>query len=304
MTLRQLAYYCAVCECGSVTKAAEREYVTQPAVTAALRGLEREYQVCLVNKDGRKIRLTKSGKVFYKEAQKVLASMEYFDTQMRRMVSFRRHLNIGITKSAGSVVYMEYMADEKKQYRDFQINLTVKSSSELLKKLRAGELDAAVMPDHGIDPMKDMEKAVLKETEMLFCVSKSHPLASQQTVSVSMIENEDFVSSVHDDYKIQQLQRLFEEYGHGGMPRVSQRFEQLDIALRMVESNLAAGYFPEGSILYHPGITGLRIREALPVPVCAVWKNESWVLEGVRRFIKGICHYYDHRKKRTAAPAK
>lgn len=299
MTLRQLAYYCAVCECGSVTRAAEREYVTQPAVTAALRELEREYQVCLVNKDGRKIRLTKSGKLFYKEAQKVLASMEHFDAQMHRMASFNRHLDIGITKSAGAAACMEYMAHEKKQYRDFDIRLTVDSFAELIRKLRAGELDAAVMPDHGIDPMKDLEKAVLKKTEMLFCVSKEHRLAAEGIVSVTMMENEDFVSTVQDDCRIQQLQLLFRKYGRGGAPRVIQRFNQLNTALRMIESNLAAGYFPQESILHQPGIAGLEIREAQPLPVCAVWKSESLVQESVRRFVEGIIGYYRGKLKHT-----
>ena len=53
-----------VCECHSITQAAKKFFVTQPAVTAAIRELEKEYAVRLVDKEGKSIRLTKAGKDF------------------------------------------------------------------------------------------------------------------------------------------------------------------------------------------------------------------------------------------------
>lgn len=54
-----------VCECHSITQAAKKFFVTQPAVTAAIRELEKEYAVRLVDKEGKSIRLTKAGEGFY-----------------------------------------------------------------------------------------------------------------------------------------------------------------------------------------------------------------------------------------------
>lgn len=51
MKLYQLEYFCAVCEAGSITKAAECMFVTQPAVSAAVHALENEYSVQLLIKD-------------------------------------------------------------------------------------------------------------------------------------------------------------------------------------------------------------------------------------------------------------
>lgn len=53
-----------VCECHSITQAAKKFFVTQPAVTAAIRELEKEYAVRLVDKEGKSIRLTKAGEGF------------------------------------------------------------------------------------------------------------------------------------------------------------------------------------------------------------------------------------------------
>ena len=54
-----------VCECHSITQAAKKSFVTQPAVTAAIRELEKEYAVRLVDKEGKSIRLTKAREGFY-----------------------------------------------------------------------------------------------------------------------------------------------------------------------------------------------------------------------------------------------
>ena len=61
-----------VCECHSITQAAKKSFVTQPAVTAAIRELEKEYAVRLVDKEGKSIRLTKAGEGFYQYASQML----------------------------------------------------------------------------------------------------------------------------------------------------------------------------------------------------------------------------------------
>ena len=102
MTLQQLKYYCMVCECHSITQAAKKFFVTQPAVTAAIRELEKEYAVRLVDKEGKSIRLTKAGEGFYQYASQMLDHAKEFDDQVHNMVKHTRNLRIGLTKSAGS----------------------------------------------------------------------------------------------------------------------------------------------------------------------------------------------------------
>ena len=83
MTLQQLKYYCAVYECRSITKAARKNFVTQPAVTAAIRELEKEYAVRLIDKDGKYIRITRAGDRFYEYASQMLTHAQEFDDQVQ-----------------------------------------------------------------------------------------------------------------------------------------------------------------------------------------------------------------------------
>lgn len=292
MTLQQLKYYCTVCECGSITKAAQKVYVTQPAVTAAIRELEKEYAVRLVNKDGKRIRLTGAGEGFYQYAARMMEDAEKFDRQVREMVSQNRKLRIGITKSAGSSVYTEYLSKHAGEYQDVELALTVNASSVLLEKLREQELDVLLILDHGIDPMNDLEKVELKKTEMLYCMSRSHTLASEHSLTVSLIAEESMISTQKDDHKQKALRSLFQKMGCQKEPKVTLRFEQLDTALKMVEANLGTGYFPAESVRQYSGIIGKKLEGDQSVPVFVVWSKESWMQSEVQRFVSGIRQFY------------
>ena len=195
MTLQQLKYYCAVYECRNITKAARKNFVTQPAVTAAIRELEKEYAVRLIDKDGKHIRITKDGDRFYEYASQMLTHAREFDDQVQNMASHFRILRLGLTKSAGSSVYMEYLSSKSENYLDVEFKLTVGSTSELLESLRDRKLDIALILNHGNAPIDDFEWAELRTTEMLYCVSTIHPLAQADRLTVPMIVNEKMVST-------------------------------------------------------------------------------------------------------------
>lgn len=292
MTLQQLRYYCTVCECRKITKAAKKSFVTQPAVTAAIRELEKEYAVRLVDKDGKHIRITKAGERFYQYASQMLEHARDFDDRVQDMVSHSRSLRLGLTKSAGASVYMEYISKEIEKYQNLEFKLTEDSTSGLLESLRDKQLDIAIILNRGNDPMCDLEWAELKTTKMLYCVSKIHPLAQTKRLMVPMIANEKMVSTKHDRDKSEALRQLFAQYGYEDRPQVVWRFDQQSTALKMVAANLATGYFPADSIRQYDGITGLHVEGDKPIPICAVWTKESWKQQDVWQFVKGITEFY------------
>ena len=293
MTLQQLKYYCMVCECHSITQAAKKFFVTQPAVTAAIRELEKEYAVRLVDKEGKSIRLTKAGEGFYQYASQMLDHAKEFDDQVHNMVKHTRNLRIGLTKSAGSAAYMEYFSNEAEKYQNVEIKVTVDSTSELIEKLRDKKLDAVLVLNHGGDPMEnDLEWAELKTTEMLYCVSKNHALAHEERITVPMIAKEKMVSTKHDHHKTEALRQLFLQAGYEEGPQVLWRYDQQSTALQMIAANMATGYFPAEAIRQNDGIVGKQLEGDKSVPICIAWTKDSWKQEEVQQFIKGIMKFY------------
>ena len=78
MKIVQLEYFCAATRLHSITQAAAELYVTQPAISTAIKELEKEFSINLFTRTKNHLSLTKEGEVFYQKAQKLLA--EYNNT--------------------------------------------------------------------------------------------------------------------------------------------------------------------------------------------------------------------------------
>ena len=73
MKIVQLEYFCAATRLHSITQAAAELYVTQPAISTAIKELEKEFSISLFTRTKNHLSLTKEGEVFYQKAQKLLA---------------------------------------------------------------------------------------------------------------------------------------------------------------------------------------------------------------------------------------
>ena len=72
MKLTQLEYFCTAVECQSITAAAKKLYVTQPAISGAIRELEKEFSVSLFSHARNKMTLTDEGRIFYERSEQLL----------------------------------------------------------------------------------------------------------------------------------------------------------------------------------------------------------------------------------------
>ena len=72
MTLTQLKYFCETCRCHSITSAANELYVTQPAISLAIKELEAEFDITLFTRINNKLSLTEDGARFYERASYIL----------------------------------------------------------------------------------------------------------------------------------------------------------------------------------------------------------------------------------------
>ncbi len=74
MIILQLTYFCAACKCGSITRASGELVVTQPTITSAIRQLEKEYHMELLDRKDKGVKLTPEGLEFYESGKNLLRS--------------------------------------------------------------------------------------------------------------------------------------------------------------------------------------------------------------------------------------
>lgn len=103
MTIRHLKTFCAVCEEGGITRAAEKLCVAQPSVSQTISELERYYGVSLFDRVGRRLVLTPEGERLRVKAQEAIASFSEFE-EAARDTKARHIIRIGSSVTAGQMV--------------------------------------------------------------------------------------------------------------------------------------------------------------------------------------------------------
>ena len=148
MKIVQLEYFCAVARLHSITQAAAELYVTQPAVSSAIKELEKEFNVRLFNRSKNHLTLTKEGELFYQKAQKLLAEYKQTLNQLHDIGRTISAVKIGIPPLLSTIFFPEMINDFHREYPDIPFELFEYGSIRAANLVHEGILDAALVNMH------------------------------------------------------------------------------------------------------------------------------------------------------------
>lgn len=143
MTLRQLATFLELARSGSVKAAAERLFVTQPAVSAAIGSLQRELGVALVSRAGRGVRLTESGAVLADYARRIQGVIDEAAVATVGAAA-RARVRLGAVTTAGEFILPSAIAGFRAHRPDAEVSLEVTNRAQVWERLEAHEVDLVV----------------------------------------------------------------------------------------------------------------------------------------------------------------
>lgn len=150
MELRQLRYFVAIADSGSFTRAAERVYVAQSALSHQLAQLEDELGTALFDRSRRGVELTEAGQRFFphavsilRQADEALASARSTDNEPEGKVIF------GIPHSASHALALPLLREVRQRLPRVTLELTEELTGNLTRQLRTGQIQLAVLFDDG-----------------------------------------------------------------------------------------------------------------------------------------------------------
>lgn len=292
MKLNQLKYFCLACEKKSITKAADMLFVSQPAVSAAIKELEKEYGLKLLERQYKGFQLTEQGKEFQEKAAALLNEVDRFSRQAHELAEKKNSIVLGLTRSTGSLVYAEVFPFFVQENSNVQVITKPASSREIIEALKNHQVDVAIMPEYE-DQKKDdtLVSCRIRDMDMVYTVAEDHPLASEPYVTVPMICKEKMVSTINDFVKTRVLEDLFAQYGE--KPYIWQRYDQLTMVIHMIRSGHAAGFLPQDIVLRNKGIVSLHLKGVETIGVSMVWHKGSEKNQAAKKFIKSVRQYYE-----------
>jgi LysR family nitrogen assimilation transcriptional regulator len=185
MELRQLRYFVAIVDHGSLSRAALVLHVAQPALTQQLRKLEQELDVQLLHRSAQGVQSTDAGKLFYEHAQAILKQVA--DAKSALTQSADRpagSVTLGLPHSISGALALPLLMAARTRYPDITLQLTEELTGNLTEQLKSGRINLAILFDDG--QLTQFSSTALIDEEMRFICRADSPFVQQgQAISLA-----------------------------------------------------------------------------------------------------------------------
>lgn len=195
MEFHQLRYFTAAAEELSISNAARRLHVTQPALSRAIGLLEDELGVALFDRIKKRIHLTDAGRFFLSRARQIICDAQTSAQQVREQYGrARRTLRLGFLTPFLDDLVAPAVREFRQRHPKTLISLFELSPRAQLDRLRDHELDAAILGNIGDRDRDHFTIRRLSRHRMAAVLPDDHPLAGRRSIKLAALAKERWIS--------------------------------------------------------------------------------------------------------------
>ena len=285
MTLTQLRYFCTAARYHSITQAARILFVTQPAVSIAIRDLEKEFSLTLFHHAGGQISLTEEGEIFYRKAELILGTCDDLKNEYSGKTAPSHAVRIGIPPLLSTVFFPEMLDSFHVEHPDTWLELQEFGSVRACSLVQDEILDIGLvnMELPNIDKFNTLE---LRKDSLCYCVCPNHPLASSGSLDLKQLHLQPVILLNRDSVQNQLLMTQFEALKIH--PRIIMHSSQITTILRFLEQGKCGCFFYESMLSRFPELIGLPLSLGVVSRIGLVWKKGKYINSGMKEFL-GFC---------------
>lgn len=246
LNLSQLQTFVTVVSEGSMTAAADKLFLTQPAVSQQMKNLEDELGVELIVRGSKQIKTTAQGDALYDYAKRILSLSLQAEVAIRSVgAQLKGQLRIGTLNSIGLHLMSPIVSRLLKFNPDFQIKVEYAKGPELIRQFENDELDVVVLPetqknfDHTLKNATD--HVLLKEQMWLVGSGKDEFYPMQ--LNLQEVRK---IPYIHFSEEIPDFDRKIETH----LKNIPKVFESSNVGTlkRVIENGLGIGFLPSHSV--------------------------------------------------------
>lgn len=208
MTIRHLKIFITVATCGKMRLAADSLYISQPAVSQAIKELESYYNVTLFERLSKRLYLTEEGNNLLTHARYVVDSFDNLDLMMKKQ-GISPVLRVGGSVSVGTYLLNDIIDEMENLIKDLQFKVVVHNTSTIEELIRTGELDIALV--EGAISCSELIQIPIYQDELVIIVGKDHSLFHKSFVTLDELENEIWISREEGSLTRNQYEQLLIE---------------------------------------------------------------------------------------------
>jgi DNA-binding transcriptional LysR family regulator len=245
MDFDQLETFLEVARHTSFSRAAEKRFRTQPAISAQIRALEEEVGAKLFDRSGGKVALTAAGKAFQKYAEETLEHRRVMLTALAEMERVPRgEIVVGANEATCLHILPEVFAEFKKQYPGVAVSVNRAERAKILESIIDNSVDFAVVSL----PVQDSRMTVvpIHRDELVLIAPPAHPLARLKAAAIADVVKFPLLLP-----KLGRTRDAIENLFHERhlKPNISMELESSELLKRFVAADVGVGFIARSTVL-------------------------------------------------------
>ncbi|MEQ1665816.1 MAG: LysR family transcriptional regulator [Bdellovibrionales bacterium] len=250
MNLQQLATFCQVISEGSMTAAAEKLNLTQPAVSQQIRSLEEELRVPLLVRGTRQVKPSMQGQLLYDYAKKILYLTQQAEVSIHTMSEeLSGEIKIGTTSAFGLHLVSPVVGLFLKHNSNLNLKLIYGSAEQIIAEMKKSAIDVAILPDlkneYGIQFDRYEERFIMQDE--LWLVGSTKDATMPETAQLKDLGTKPLIvdSSAYPGFR-----RFLEQKMSQLKLQIKPIFESDNVGTlkRVIETGVGWGFMPSHSI--------------------------------------------------------
>jgi DNA-binding transcriptional LysR family regulator len=255
--LTSLQLFVAVCELGSIGKAAEREFIAASAVSKRLSDLEAALDTPLLYRHTRGVDLTPAGESLLHHARSVLFSLEKMQGELSEYADgVRGHVRVHASISAIVQFLPEDLGAFIKEHGEVKIDLEEHLSTEIVRAVQEGAADLGICNARVLGTGHELQTLPYRQDQLVLIVPRRHPLARKKAVTFEDTLDCDHVG-LHTNSSIYLAMRDAAATA-GRTIKLRIHVTGLDAMCRMIHNGLGVGVMPHRAFELMHGVGDLE----------------------------------------------
>ncbi len=248
MQVETLKIFCDLVETQSFSQAAERNFVTQSAVSQQVRGLEEKFKRRLLERvrGRREVSLTEAGDAFYQASREVLRAYSTLEESMRSLTgTVSGRVRVSTVYSVGLHELPQAVRQFMSLYPQAKIDLEYSRTTRIMRDVLSGAVELGVVAYP--EKRRGLEIVALGGDRLVLICPPGHPFAKRRKLHATDLQDQDFVLFERDIPTRRATDKILR--AHGVSVRRAAEFDNIETIKRAVEVGLGIAIVPRPSVL-------------------------------------------------------
>jgi DNA-binding transcriptional LysR family regulator len=258
MQIQSFKVFSDLAETGSFSRAAERNGITQSAVSQQVRAMETRYRVKLIERGRRNFGLTPEGRVFLEASRDILGTLEGLGSRLHKLRSaVAGELRVATIFSIGLHELPPYLKVYRQEFPDVEVRVEYRRSSEVYAAVLEGRADVGLVAYPS--ERRGLASTTFWRDRLVVICSPTHPLANRRRMSLTGLEGQKFIAFEPDLPTRREVDRKLR--AAGVRVKMVLEFDNIETVKRAVEVENGVSIVPETAVRHEVESGSLRVIE-------------------------------------------